>query len=149
MELCPYRNEPCIKYGRMRTLCAPSIRIMKLNNLRNFSSLLILASICIALPARADDTHATKETPPPKKETFFFRGGRPLDFILALDRHFRTRLGEILSIPSSLARAQVPRIRLSTEDPADVLKLYNRLGDPLLGQWHYEPDVKAPATNLN
>src|SRR5262245_59199332 len=113
----------------------------------------LLVGSCLWLangsPAQADDTNEVKEAGKPKKEIFFFRGGRPLDFILALDRHFRTRLGEILSIPSSLARAEVPRIRLSTEDPADALKLYNRLGDPLLGQWHYEPDAKTPATNLS
>src|SRR5438132_9915858 len=96
----------------------------------NLFSIILLGSflsLAPSFPSRADETNPTKETlspppPQPKRELFFFRGGRPLDFILALDRHFRTRLGEILSIPSSLARAEVPRIRLSTEDPAEVLK---------------------------
>src|SRR5437899_9419020 len=57
------------------------------------------------------------------KKAFVFGGGSPLDFILAMDRHFRTRLHEILSVPYALAHAQVPKMRLTTENPAEPLTL--------------------------
>src|SRR5437762_1632102 len=91
-------------------------------------------AVNISTPATAKDTNEAKQGKSEKK-VFFFKGGGPLEFILALDNHFRTRLGEILSIPSSLARAEVPKMRVATEDPGEVLGLYNRLDDPMLGKW--------------
>ena len=96
----------------------------------------------------ADDTNQAKAEPKPRKPVFIFGGGNPLEFVLALDHHFRTRLGEILSVPSSLARAQVPRMRLATEDPAEALLLYNRLNNPLLGRWYWD-GATDPGTNLH
>jgi hypothetical protein len=96
------------------------------------------------LPARADETNEAKPPPPRvEKKIFLFNGGGPLDFILAVDRHFRTRLGQILSIPSSLTRAEVPKMRITTDNPEDALQVYNHLQDPMLGEWRYE----GPATN--
>lgn len=101
----------------------------------------------LSLPVLADDTNAQ---PPPKpekseKKTFFFEGGNPLQFILAVDKHFRTRLGQILSIPSSLARAEVPKMRISTDKPEEALQVYNHLQDPMLGQWRYAGPPDDPA----
>src|SRR2546421_10033417 len=96
----------------------------------------------------ADDTHQAKGEAKPRKHTFIFEGGNPLDFVLALDHHFRSRLGEILSVPSALARAQVPKMRLTTDDPADALTLYNRLDNPLLGRWYWD-GVTDPGTNMH
>jgi hypothetical protein len=98
---------------------------------------LVAALATASVPARADDTNNTKQAGKPEKKVFVFDGGRPLDFILAMDRHFRTRLEQILSIPSSLARGQVPKMRISTEKPKEALEVYNHLDDPTLGQWRY------------
>src|SRR5438552_9062203 len=94
--------------------------------------------------ARAEETNDTKQAPKPEKKIFFFEGGRPIDFILAMDRHFRTRLEQILSIPSSLARAQVPKMKVKTEKPTDALWIYNSLQDPMLGQWKFEGPAGDP-----
>src|SRR4051812_1519194 len=95
----------------------------------------LIAGSLVMVPhsARADETNETKRAPKPEKKVFVFEGGRPMDFILAMDRHFRTRLEQILSIPSSLARAHVPRMKISTEKPKDALEVYNHLQDPTLG----------------
>ena len=61
-----------------------------------------------------------------------------------MDRHFRTRLEQILSIPSSLARAQVPKMKVKTEKPTDALWIYNSLQDPMLGQWKFEGPAGDP-----
>jgi hypothetical protein len=110
-------------------------------------------SLLTAGHAFAEDTNQTApEARPeskPKKQAFFFSGGTPLDFVLALDHHFRTRLGEILSIPSSLAHAQVPKMRLSTESPGDALALYNRVDNPFLGRWYWDPANPNGGTNLH
>src|SRR4051812_27195232 len=105
------------------------------------ASALVLAT---GLPTRADDTNQVKAEAKPKKQAFMFSGGYPHDFILALDHHFRTRLAEILSIPSSLARAEVPKMRLSTENPGDALTLYNSLDNPMMGRWVWDGE---PATS--
>jgi hypothetical protein len=93
----------------------------------------------------------TEPPPPPEpkpKKVFIFPGGNPVEFILAMDRHFRTRLNEILSVPHALIHAQVPKMKLATENPAEPLTLYNRLGDPLLGRWVWEGPID-PATNVH
>src|SRR5689334_9285713 len=90
--------------------------------------------VALAIPASGKNTNDTNEGKQEKK-VFFFPGGYPHDFILAMDKHFRTRLMEILSIPSSLAKGEVPRMRVATENPSEVLGLYNRLDDPMLGKW--------------
>src|SRR5437660_8807514 len=98
--------------------------------------------------ALADDTNQAKPEPKPRKQVFIFNGGSPLDFVLALDRHFRTRLGEILSVPSALAHAQVPKMRLATDDPGEAFTLYNRLDNPLLGRWYWD-GATDPGTNMH
>jgi len=100
----------------------------------------VLAAVLLASSSstvRADETNQTKQPSKPERKVFFFEGGNPIDFILAMDRHFRTRLDQILSIPSSLARAHVPKMKISTEKPKDALEVYNHLQDPTLGQWKY------------
>ncbi len=114
-----------------------------------------ISALVLLMPAvtRADDTNQAspeaKSEQKPKKQMFFFSGGTPLDFILAMDHHFRTRLGEILSIPSSLAHAQVPKMRLATENPGDALALYNRLDNPFLGRWYWDPSDPKANTNMH
>src|ERR1051325_4769490 len=83
------------------------------------------------IPALAAETNETKQSAGPEKKIFFFEGGRPIDFILAMDRHFRTRLEQILSIPSSLAQARVPKMKIRSDRPADALHVYNNLQDPM------------------
>jgi hypothetical protein len=92
---------------------------------------------------RAENTNDAKEAPKSEKKVFLFEGGRPIDFIIALDRHFRTRLDQILSIPSSLAQARVPKMKVRSDKPADALHVYNSLQDPTLGQWKFD----GPATD--
>src|SRR5205085_4503084 len=78
--------------------------------------------------------------------------GNPIDFIVALDKHFRTRLVQILTLPDLLRRTEVPKLQVAADDPREVLSLYNRLESPTLGQWRFEPNVatqKAPGTNMN
>ena len=110
-------------------------------------------SLLTAAHCLADDTNqvapGARTEAKPKKQFFFFTGGTPLDFILAMAHHFRTRLGEILSIPSSLAHAQVPKMRLSTENPGDALALYNRVDNPFLGRWYWDPSDPNGGTNLH
>ena len=114
---------------------------------------LIMAGMAVAVlanaapNARAEDTNDVRPAPLPRTErkVFFFEGGRPIDFILAIDKHFRTRLGQILSIPSSLARTQVPKMKLATDKPEDALQVYNHLQDPMLGQWKYAGPTEDPA----
>jgi hypothetical protein len=121
--------------------------------MRNRLNSLMLAGLAVALlgngpiSARADETNDAKQAKPERK-VFFFEGGNPIDFILAMDKHFRTRLGQILSIPSSLTRAHVPKMKVSTDKPEDALQVYNHLQDPMLGQWRYtgpsgDPNVLA------
>jgi hypothetical protein len=114
---------------------------------RNLFLLLLCVASLLSLPALANDTNTQ---PPPKsekteKKSFFFEGGNPLQFILAMDKHFRTRLGQILSIPSSLARAEVPKMRIATDKPEEALQVYNHLQDPMLGQWKYAGPPDDPA----
>jgi hypothetical protein len=99
-----------------------------------------------SLSARADQTNDAPP-PPPKAEhkVFFFEGGRPIDLILAIDRHFRTRIQQILSIPSSLTRASVPKMKVVAEKPTDPLWVYNNLQDPALGQWKWEGPATDPS----
>jgi hypothetical protein len=100
----------------------------------------------------------TNEVQPPERnerggrKVFNFEGGNPLEFIVAMDRHFRTRLVQVLTLPETLSRTKVPKLQVAAEDPRDVLKLYNRLQSPTLGQWRYEPTPEAQkesTTNLN
>jgi len=101
--------------------------------------------VSATIPARADETNEPKQASKPEKKMFFFNGGGPHDFILAMDKHFRTRLMQILSIPSSLARAEVPKMRIATDKPEDALQVYNHLQDPTLGQWKYAGPSSDPS----
>ena len=101
-------------------------------------------------PLQADPTNGAAA--PEKKKVFVFEGGNPIDFVLAMDKHFRTRLVQILTLPDMLRKTQVPKLRVVAEDPREVLSLYNRLDSPTLGQWRYEPNATAPnvpGTNMN
>ena len=103
-------------------------------------------------PAPAQQSNTVSEVAAPKKKLFIFGGGSPFDLIVALDKHFRTRLVQILTLPEMLTRAEVPKLRVAAEDPRDVLNLYNRLQNPALGQWHYEYEnasLNSPPTNMN
>jgi hypothetical protein len=99
-----------------------------------------------APPTPPPPTEPAPASEPKPKKAFVFPGGNPVEFIMAMDRHFRTRLFEILSVPHALAHAQVPKMRLTTENPSEPLVLYNRLGDPLLGRWVWEGPID-PTTN--
>src|SRR5258708_33535113 len=83
-----------------------------------------------AQPVEAQQTNEVNQT----KKVFIFEGGNPVDFIMALDKHFRTRLIQILTLPDLLKRAEVPKLRVAADDPCEVLSLYNRLQSPTLGQ---------------
>src|SRR5260221_13292952 len=120
---------------------------------------LVLASISVLVvalqPVQAQQTNETNHVNhTEKKKVFVFEGGNPIDFIVALDKHFRTRLVQILTLPETLSRAQVPKLRVPADDPREVLSLYNRLQSPTLGQWRFEPEGAAqnpagPSTNMN
>jgi len=103
-------------------------------------------------PVRAGETNEVDQEATVKKKMFIFEGGSPIDFVAALDRHFRTRLVQILTLPETLSKTKVPKLRVTADDPREVLSLYNRLQSPTLGQWRFEPDVaaqNAPGTNMN
>jgi hypothetical protein len=115
---------------------------------------LVLTSLSLLLafipPVQARQTNEVNRTE--KKKVFIFEGGNPIDFIVALDRHFRTRLMQILTLPDLLRRTEVPKLQVAADDPREVLSLYNRLQSPTLGQWRFEPDATAtnvPGTNMN
>jgi hypothetical protein len=102
--------------------------------------------------AQAKETNEVTEKVEVKRKVFAFEGGSPFDFIIALDRHFRSRLVQILTLPDTLSRTKVPKLQVAADDPREVLTLYNRLQSPTLGQWRFEPDVasqKTNGTNLN
>jgi len=103
-----------------------------------------------ARPLQARETNEVNQAE--KKKVFVFDGGNPIDFVVALDKHFRTRLVQILTLPEKLTRTRVPKLRVAANDPREVLTVYNRLESPTLGQWRFEPESagqNAPSTNLN
>jgi hypothetical protein len=109
-----------------------------------------LAALMAAHPVLARETNEVNHAE--KKKIFIFEGGNPIDLVVALDKHFRTRLVQILTLPEKLSRTQVPKLRVAADDPREVLTLYNRLESPTLGQWRFEPEraaQNAPSTNLN
>jgi hypothetical protein len=111
--------------------------------------------ICLAVlitalyPAQAQEPNEIGQEEKGKKKVFSFEGGNPFDFVVALDKHFRTRLVQILTLPETLSRTRVPKLRVAAEDPREVLNLYNRLESPTLGRWRFEPPQHAPGTNMN
>jgi hypothetical protein len=126
--------------------------IMKSPKLGWLTSLVLVALLFTAPAlAQARQTNNAEPAENGKKRVFVFDGGNPIDFIIALDKHFRTRLVQILTLPDLLRRTEVPKLRVAAEDPREVLSLYNRLESPTLGQWRFEP-TNAPetlGTNLN
>ena len=108
----------------------------------------LLAFLAPLHPLQAQETNGNKRTEESKEKVFSFEGGNPLEFIVALDRHFRTRLVQILTLPETLSKTKVPKMRVPAEDPGQVLTVYNRLQSPTLGQWRFEPDG-ASGTNMN
>ena len=121
-------------------------------NAKRTSALCTLA-LALLIPVLTLRAEPTNDVPPPeKKKLFIFEGGNPIEFVLALDRHFRTRLVQILTLPEMLRKTQVPKLRVAAEDPREVLSLYNRLDSPMLGQWRYEPSDaprNGPGTGTN
>jgi len=110
----------------------------------------LVVLVAAADPVQARDTNEVNHEE--KKKVFIFDGGNPIDFVVALDRHFRTRLVQILTLPEKLSRTQVPKLRVVADDPREVLTLYNRLENPALGQWRFESEgaaQNAPGTNMN
>ena len=125
-------------------------------NMKLRSNVLAPVLVCLAVLAAVGPSARARETNDvnhaERKKVFVFEGGNPIDFVVALDRHFRTRLMQILTLPETLSRTQVPKLRVAAEDPREVLCLYNRLQSPTLGQWRFEPDgvpQNAPGTNMN
>jgi hypothetical protein len=111
---------------------------------------LCLAVLITALhPVQAQETNGVSVEAKDKKKVFSFEGGNPFDFVVALDKHFRTRLVQILTLPETLSRTKVPKLRVAAEDPREVLNLYNRLESPTLGRWRFEPPQHIPGTNMN
>ncbi len=127
---------------------------MKLRS-KLFGPVLVSLSVLMAAlhPAPAEQTNEGNHVNhTEKKKVFIFEGGNPIDFIVALDKHFRTRLVQILTLPETLSKAQVPKLRVAADDPREVLSLYNRLQSPTLGQWRFEPEGAAqnpPSTSTN
>jgi len=116
------------------------------------TALAISLLIVPQLPLRAGETNNNNvREDGGKKRVFDFEGGSPIDFIVALDRHFRTRLVQILTLPETLSRTRVPKLRVAADDPREVLTLYNRIQSPGLGQWKFEPESiqKPDGTNMN
>src|SRR2546425_12228171 len=123
---------------------------MKMKLCSNVFALVCLAALMgTARPVRGEQTNEVNHAE--QKKVFIFEGGTPIDFVVALDKHFRTRLIQILTLPERLSRTQVPKLRLAADDPREVLTLYNRLDSPTLGQWRFEPGPaqNAASTNLN
>src|SRR5260221_8856128 len=125
-------------------------------NLRCKGFGLVLASISVLVvavqPVQAQQTNETNHVNhTEKKKVFIFEGGNPIDFIVALDKHFRTRLIQILTLPDLLRRTEVPKLQVAADDPREVLSVYNRLQSPTLGQWRFEPEngLKTSGTNMN
>jgi hypothetical protein len=100
-------------------------------------------------PLQAQETNEVSQEGKDKKKVFSFEGGNPFDFVVALDKHFRTRLVQILTLPETLSRTRVPKLRVAANDPREVLDLYNRLESPTLGRWRFEPPQYKPGTNMN
>src|SRR5687767_6917268 len=98
---------------------------------------------------QAQEANGVSQEEKVKKKVFSFEGGNPFDFIVALDKHFRTRLVQILTLPETLSRTKVPKLRVAAEDPREVLNIYNRLESPTLGRWRFEPAGTGNATNMN
>ena len=111
---------------------------------------LLITSLCLATPrtASARDTNEVKQTDPAKHNFFEFQGGNPIDFVYAIDHHFRTRLMQILSLPETLRRAEVPKVRIAANEPKDLLTLYNHLDNPELGQWRWQYEGGPGGTNI-
>src|SRR6185503_9950425 len=123
---------------------------MKMKLCSNIFALGCLAALMgAARPVQAEQTNEANRAE--QKKVFIFEGGNPFDFVVALDKHFRTRLVQILTLPERLSRTQVPKLRVAADDPREVLTLYNRLESPTLGQWRFEPGPaqNAASTNLN
>src|SRR5690348_12856742 len=111
---------------------------MNIRQHKFLNATLVIILMSVWLSARADQTNGATAAPKIERKVFVFEGGRPIDFILAMDRHFRTRLEQILSIPSSLAKSRVPKMKIAAATPQEPLVTYNSLHDPELGQWKWD-----------
>jgi hypothetical protein len=131
-----------------RRLRVPGCRFALLG----WMSLAVLVAAPLSVQAQARETNDVNAEETVRKKVFSFEGGSPIDLVVALDRHFRTRLVQILTLPETLSRTRVPKLRVAADDPREVLSLYNRLQSPTLGQWRFEPAgvaTNTPGTNMN
>src|SRR5262245_55968377 len=64
-------------------------------------SVAMLAASLQRAQAQATNETGGEETTK-RRKVFSFEGGNPFDLIMALDRHFRTRLVQILTLPETL-----------------------------------------------
>jgi hypothetical protein len=80
------------------------------------------------------------------RSAFEFPGGTPAAFIAAVEAQYKVDWNSIVTIPGQLKEAQVPKLRVPSASPEELLKLYNRLGDQdaKLGKWLWEGPVEKP-----
>jgi hypothetical protein len=92
-------------------------------------------------PKNADSPGRSEPPTGTNAVQFTFGGGTPRDFIAAIQKQFNVDWWDIVTIPRELSNVQIPRMRLRTADPEEVLDTYNFLGeeDPSLGKWSWIP----------
>lgn len=101
-------------------------------------------------PGKPDTKPAAPSTgKPPGGERFDFPGGTPVNFVLAVQRHFGVDWADIAFIPDEMQDVRIPPMRVETPSVGDVKvieKLYNSMGqgNPQLGQWHIEGNIMKP-----
>jgi hypothetical protein len=99
-----------------------------------------------ALQERTTPQPQASQQEPMAPAVFVFPGGTPFTFVTAVQAFCRVDWTDIVTIPNDMTQAQVPKLRVPTSKPEDLLKLYNRLGErnPALGNWHWEGPVEHP-----
>ena len=126
---------------------------MIIPNLSRYFAAALVSAVCASASlesTQARQTNDTQNSDAPRHKFFQFEGGTPFDFIKALDQHFRTRLIQVLTLPETLRHAEVPKLRVAANQPQEVLNIYNRLDNPELGKWKFEPEtgLGSGSTNL-
>ncbi len=95
-----------------------------------FSLLASLAAETNAVPQTAPQVAVAKE--------FNFGGGELTDFVSELGKTFGVDLFKIATIPDHMRSVRVPKMRVTTESFAHVLRLYNSTSsesDGSMGKW--------------
>jgi hypothetical protein len=69
-----------------------------------------------------------------------------LEFITAAENRFKVDWVGMATIPPEMEKILVPKLRVPVQQPDQLLKLYNRLGEqnPALGKWVWEGPVNYP-----